>query len=137
MEFFAKRNAIVTIVERMPIIGNGLDPITKVDTNSTMKKYNVNQLTNTSLLEVKSDSFSVKLENGENKDLFFDYGFVCLGMKSNNPILDELKDCFDDEVEILNIGDSFRARRIIEGVFEGRNILSTLSKLNYLDSLSI
>lgn len=137
MEFFAKRNAVVTIVEKMPIIGNGLDPVTKADTNSTMKKYNVNQLTNTSLLEVKSDSFYVELENGENKDLFFDYGFVCLGMKSNNPILDELKNCFDDEVEILNIGDSFRARRIIEGVFEGRNILNTLSNLNYMDSSNI
>lgn len=137
MEFFAKRNASVTIVEKMPIIGNGLDPVTKSDTNSTMKKHNVNQLTNTSLLEVKENSFYVELENGEKKDLDFDYGFVCLGMKSNNPILDEIIDSFGNEVEILNIGDSVRARRIIEGVFEGRNILNTLSKLNYLDRKDI
>ena len=44
MEFFAKRNADVSIVEMMSIIGNGLDPVTKSDTNHTMKKYNVNQL---------------------------------------------------------------------------------------------
>ncbi|MCC3865756.1 NAD(P)/FAD-dependent oxidoreductase [Terrisporobacter petrolearius] len=137
MEFFAKRNASVTVVEKMTIIGNGLDPVTKADTSSTMKKHNVNKLTNTSLLEVKENSFYVELENGEKKDLYFDYGFVCLGMKSNNSIFDELKNHFTDEVEILNIGDSFRARRIIEGVFEGRNILNTLSRLNYLDSINI
>ncbi|UEL46868.1 NAD(P)/FAD-dependent oxidoreductase [Terrisporobacter hibernicus] len=137
MEFFAKRNASVTVVEKMPIIGNGLDPVTKADTFSTMKKHNVKKLTNTSLLEVKEDFFYVELESGEKKDLFFDYGFVCLGMKSNNSIFDELKNHFTDEVEILNIGDSFRARRIIEGVFEGRNILNTLSRLNYLDSINI
>ena len=39
MEFFAKRNADVSIVEMMSIIGNGLDPVTKSDTNHTMKKY--------------------------------------------------------------------------------------------------
>ena len=132
MEFFAKRNADVSIVEMMSIIGNGLDPVTKSDTNHTMKKYNVNQLPKTALLEVKSSSFLVRLENGEEADLEFDYGFVCLGMKANNPILNKLKETFGYNTEILNIGDSARARRIIEGVTEGRNILNTLSKLGYL-----
>lgn len=134
MEFFAKRNADVSIVEMMPVIGNGLDPVTKSDTTNTMKKHNVNQLTNTALLEVKPESFLVKLENGEECDLDFDYGFVCLGMKANNPIIDELEERFGDSSEIINIGDSVRARRIIEGVAEGRNILNTLSKLGYFDT---
>ena len=137
MEFFAKRNAEVTIVEKMPIIGNGLDPVTKSDTAHTMKKHNVTQLTNTSLLEVKADSFFVELDNGEKTDLDFDFGFVCLGMRANNPIMDQLQETFGSNVEILNIGDSFRARRIIEGIAEGRNILGTLSKLGYLDNKNI
>lgn len=37
-----------------------------------------------------------------------------------------------NEVEILNVGDSIRARRIIEGTDEGRNILYVLEKRGYL-----
>ncbi len=32
----------------------------------------------------------------------------------------------------MNIGDSVRARRIIEGTTEGRNILEVLEKRDYL-----
>ena len=63
----------------------------------------------------------------------FDYGFVCLGMRANAPILDKVREAFEDKnVEIVNIGDSVRARRIIEGTEEGRNILNILAKHDYL-----
>ena len=36
-------------------------------------------------------------------------------------------------VEVLNIGDSVRARRIIDGTDAGRHmVLNTLERLNYL-----
>ena len=38
----------------------------------------------------------------------------------------------DTNVEIINIGDSVRARRIIDGVQEGHNILRVLSDMEYL-----
>ena len=133
-EFFAPKNAKCSIVEMMPIIGNGIDPISKVGTFDLLNKYNVDLLSNTRLLEVKSNSFVVQLENGEISELEFDYGFVCLGMKSYNPLLEDLREVYiDKDVEILNIGDSVRARRIIEGVDEGRNIINTLTKNNYLN----
>lgn len=133
-EFFAPRNAKCSIVEMMPVIGNGIDPISKVGTFDLLNKYKVDLLSNTRLLEVKSNSFIVQLENGETNELEFDYGFVCLGMKSYNPILEDLRQAYmDKDVEILNIGDSVRARRIIEGVDEGRNIINTLTKNNYLN----
>ena len=54
-------------------------------------------------------------------------------MRANAPVLESLRENFDSsKVEIVNIGDSVRARRIIEGVQEGRNILNTLRKRNYL-----
>ena len=54
-------------------------------------------------------------------------------MRAHNPLLDALnKEYASSNVEILNIGDSMRARRIIEGTEEGRNILNTLDKLGYL-----
>ena len=33
MELFTERGAEVTMVEMLPMIGNGLDPVTKCDTN--------------------------------------------------------------------------------------------------------
>lgn len=132
VEFFAPRNAKVSIVEMQPVIGKDLDPVTKVQTATLIEKHNVLELTNTALLEVKDNSFVVR-RNGEEEELEFDYGFVCLGMRANAPVLESLRENFDSsKVEIINIGDSVRARRIIEGVQEGRNILNTLRKRNYL-----
>ena len=133
VEFFAPKGAEVSIVEMMPIIGNGIDPVSKVGTFTLMDKYGVRQMPNTALQEVHEDSFLVKA-NDEEEVLPFDYGFVCLGMKAEVPVLQDIKDAYEDNdaVEIVNIGDSVRARRIIEGTFEGRNILNTLEKRGYL-----
>lgn len=133
VEFFAPRGADVSIVEMMPVIGNGLDPVSKVDITSLMDKCHVKQMPETALREVRADNFLVEAD-GEQKELPFDYGFVCLGMKAQHPVLQKLRDAFDEEdgIEILNIGDSVRARRIIEGTEEGRNILNTLEKRGYL-----
>lgn len=133
VEFFAPRGADVSIVEMMPVIGNGIDPVSKVDIQTLMKKHNVKQMPNTALKEVRPDCFLVEADGAE-KELPFDYGFVCLGMKAEHPVLQALRDAFeeDDSIEILNIGDSVRARRIIEGTEEGRNILNTLEKRGYL-----
>ena len=90
-------------------------------------------LTSTALQEVHPDHFIVK-RNDQNEQLDFDYGFVCLGMRSYSPLMKDLTDAFEDkDVEIVNIGDSVRARRIIDGTAEGRNILNTLKTKGYLE----
>ena len=38
----------------------------------------------------------------------------------------------DNSGKIINIGDSSRARRIIEGTEEGRNVLMALEKRGFL-----
>ena len=97
-----------------------------------MKKHNVAQLTKTALQEVKDSSFLVKDAQGE-RELPFDYGFVCLGMRAQGQLYTELSQAFaSEDVEILNIGDSKRARRIIDGTMEGRNIINSLTQLGYL-----
>ncbi|WP_207707221.1 hypothetical protein [Peptostreptococcus porci] len=125
--------ADVKIVEMMPVIGAGIDPVSKVDLQTLMKKHNVVQMPNTALKEVKDDRFVVETVNGI-EDLEFDYGFVCLGMKAEHPVLADIKSAFEDDntIEIMNIGDSMRARRIIDGTEEGRNIINTLLKRNYI-----
>ena len=129
MEFMTERGADVTMIEMLPAIGNGLDPVTKCDTTTKMKKYNVRQMVNTALQEVCDDKFIVKNPQGEIEDIPFDYGFMCLGMRALTPILAALHEEFDDtDVAIYNIGDSMRARRIIEGTQEGRDILCVLEE---------
>lgn len=134
MEFFTERGADVSIIEMLPIIGNGLDPVTKCDTKTKMEKYNVRQMTKTALQEVCDDKFIVKNPEGEIEEIPFDYGFICLGMRANAPVLQELEEAYaDTNVEIYNIGDSRRARRIIEGTEEGRNVLEVLKRHEFLD----
>ena len=54
-------------------------------------------------------------------------------MRANNPIMEDLKEAFDDtDTYIYNIGDSVRARRIMEGTMEGRAILNVLENQGYL-----
>lgn len=133
VEFFAPRGAEVSIVEMMPAIGRDLDPVTKNDTKCMMEKYNVNQLTSTALQEVKEDCFVVKSPEGEVYELPFDHGFVCLGMRAQSKVYEEVSKAYKDtNVRVENIGDSVRARRIIDGTFEGRNIVFTLEQKGFL-----
>lgn len=129
VEFFAERKAKVSIVEMMPMIGRDLDVVTKVSMMAIIKEYNVEININTALIEVASDHFKVKKgENEENID--FDYGFVCLGMKPVDEGLRELQEHFSDKkVEIINIGDSTRARKIMDGVREGSELTLVLEKI--------
>lgn len=134
VEFFAPRGAKVTIIEMLDQIGKDLDPISKLRMKEISEKYGVQELTKTALTKVEGDRFCVKLNNGKLEELSFDYGFVCLGMKSQSPVLEEIENTFsgDSKAEIQNVGDSVRARRIIEGVLEGHNILNVLRKHGYL-----
>lgn len=131
VEFFAPKKAEISIIEMMDQIGRDLDPVTKNDTKSMMKKYNVAQLTGTALQEVRESSFLLKNADGE-FELPFDYGFVCLGMRANGQLFKALSESFaSDPVEVVNIGDSKRARRIIDGTFEGRNIINVLEQKGF------
>ena len=133
VEYFAHKGAHVTIVERMPAVGNGMDIITKLDFMTMLKKKEVDVRVETSLLEIKDSSFIVN-KDGVDEEISFDYGFVCLGMRANAPIWNDIQEAFvGEDVEVLNIGDSVRARRIIDGTDAGRHmVLNTLERLNYL-----
>ena len=53
--------------------------------------------------------------------------------RAQGQLYTELANAFaSEDIEILNIGDSKRARRIIDGTMEGRNILNILSLMGYL-----
>ena len=134
VEYFAPRGAKCTIIDMLPAIGMLADPVTKCSMRETFDKYGVTEYVNTALQEVKENAFVVKTPDGEIKEIPFDYGFNCLGMRSNNPILGELKETFEPEgVTVYAIGDSIRARRIMEGTMDGRAILNILESRGLID----
>lgn len=133
IEYFAPRGADCSIVEMMPVIGRDLDPVSKSAVKEMFEKYHVKQYTETRLLKVQKDSFLAE-QDGNPVILPFDYGFVCLGMRANTPLLQELNQAFlPEETDIYNIGDSVRARRIIDGVQEGHDILKVLENRGFFD----
>jgi 2,4-dienoyl-CoA reductase-like NADH-dependent reductase (Old Yellow Enzyme family)/NADPH-dependent 2,4-dienoyl-CoA reductase/sulfur reductase-like enzyme len=135
VEFFAERGAEVTMVERMPLVGKDLDHITRISMMTMLKERHVDVRVETSLMEVAEDHFKVSYE-GVESNIEFDYGFVCLGMKAENPILADLQSYFS-HIEVLNIGDSWGVRKIMDGVREGRNILTTLENMGALPTEEI
>ncbi len=136
VEFFAERGNDVTIVEMNPVLGKDLDHITRLSMMSLIKDHGVNVRTQTALTEVAGDHFKVKFE-GEDQNIDFDYGFVCLGMKPENPVFADLENYFlPQDVEVLNIGDSWGARKIMDGTREGRTILTTLEKIGALTEIN-
>lgn len=136
VEYFAPRGAECSIVDMLPQIGMMADPITKCSMRETHDTYGVKEYVNTALQEVKENAFVVKTPEGNIEELTFDLGFNCLGMRSNNPILETLEKEFDGtDTVVYNIGDSVRARRIMEGTMDGRAILNVLENQGFLDSL--
>ena len=98
-----------------------------------LKKYSVEQFTNSTLTKVTANTFHIQRE-GVEETIVFDYAYICLGMQSDAPLLHDLCRTFQENgVEVVNIGNSARARRMIDGVREGRNILAVLERLEYFD----
>ncbi|MBR0390878.1 MAG: FAD-dependent oxidoreductase [Oscillospiraceae bacterium] len=125
VEYFANREADVTVVEMTEVLGNGMDLVSKVSITNLMRKKHVKQMINTKLLEVKEHSFIT--DGGE---LAFDYGCICLGLESYNP----LKEDMSKIAYTVSVGDAkLSPRQIIDGVMEGRQIINSLEALGFID----
>ncbi|GHU29323.1 2,4-dienoyl-CoA reductase [Betaproteobacteria bacterium] len=130
VEYFALKGAKTMVIEMMPAVGRDLDFVTKVYMDDFIKKHAVTVMTHTKLLEVQDQCFIVESQ-GMRKSVPFQIGAVCLGMTSVGKGIEELKDyCAENDVVFLNIGDSKRARKLIDGAEEARDILLTISSMN-------
>ncbi|MFK8260133.1 FAD-dependent oxidoreductase [Erwinia sp. AnSW2-5] len=131
-EYFAKRGAQVSLVEMLDAPGRDLDLITKSSMLAMLDEHRVALWMQTQLMAVHGDHFSVKKGDALH-DLPFDYGFVCLGMRANQQGLDALQQwATNEQVRLMNIGDSVMARRIIDGIREGHDVLTTLEDMGCL-----
>jgi NADPH-dependent 2,4-dienoyl-CoA reductase/sulfur reductase-like enzyme len=132
MEFFAEKGAKVTIVEMTDGVGGDLDLITKGYMNYLLKKHEVTVMTGTKLTEVRDDAFFLE-GSGGSAVLSFDFGVVCVGMTPMDEGVEELRRYCDTKgVAFMNIGDSRRARKLINGSAEGRDILVVLRQMGLL-----
>ncbi len=124
-EFFAENHNQVSIIEQLPEIGRGQDRFSKQYMEELLRDHGTEIYTLHRLQEVRAGSFLVS-SDGEEKVVPFDYGFVCLGLQSNDQQT-KLQEHFEEEgIPLIYIGDSKRARRIYEGISEGRGIVEVL-----------
>lgn len=129
IEYFSARGASAVLIEMQDAPGRDLDIITKNAMLTMLDEHHVEQHMRTQLVAVTPTHFTVKNTDGA-FDIPFDYGFVCLGMRANTAGLNEIEQwARANNVKIMNIGDSLMARRIIDGVREGRNVLDTLEDM--------
>ena len=130
VENLTEIGAKVTLVERLPRVGNDLDLITRLQMVEMLDEHNVEQLPSTSLLEVRSDAVLVELEDGTKREIPMAAGVICLGMRAVQGELAAITERLTASGHpVLNIGDSVRPRRIIDAAREGREILTVLDRL--------
>lgn len=128
--FYSQNLKNITVVEMQDAIGVDLDIVTKSAMDEIIKKGNIEVLLNTKLIEVKESSFIVE-QKSKIQEINFDLGFICLGLMPNNNILSILKEYKQtNTVELINIGDSKKCRKIIDGVFEGRSIINRVYSID-------
>ncbi|MGX7419783.1 oxidoreductase [Carnobacterium gallinarum] len=137
VEYYAERGAAeVSIIEMQEKLGKDLDMITRISMMDMMKRHGVHELTETALTEVCEDHFKVK-RDGEEVEIPFDLGFVCLGMRAESPMMEALTEYGKvTDTAIVNLGDSKVARRIYEGSREARDIVTTIHQVDRTKPLS-
>ena len=132
VEYFVTLGAKdVSVVEMFDAVARDVDFITKIDIRDMLSGENAPKVyTSTTLKEVKANAFVVE-RNGEIFEMPFDQGFVCLGMTANRPLEEELCEyCRLSDIPMINIGDRRQARRIIDGVREGRDVKNAIIRLS-------
>ena len=131
-EFFAENGNQVFLVEQFPAVGRDLDLFSKVYMGDVLAKHQAEVYTSHRLVEVRPDSFVVSGEQGA-KVLEFDCAYICLGLQSNTPPAAMQQDLQQSGIACSTIGDSRRARRIYEGIHEGRSVVDTLKALGFYE----
>lgn len=130
VEHLVDQGAKVTLVERVHRVGNDLDLITRLQMVEMLEKHRVRVLCSTSLLEVEDHHIRVQLPDQTVERLPMDFAVICLGMR---PVVGDLVPGIENDYApgcpVMNIGDSQAARRIIDAIREGRDVIQTLEHL--------
>lgn len=133
VEHVTELGARVTLVERLPKIANDLDLVTDLQMHEMLQQYGVDVLTRTALKEVRDGAVVVEGADGGERLLPSVATFICLGLRASNGLHGQLQERFaGTATRVYNIGDSVRARKIIDGIAEGRQIIGVLEEIDAL-----
>lgn len=130
VEYFAEHHAkSVTLVEMQPELARDLDVIGRLSMMKMISDNNVNVMLNTTLQEVKGDRFVVS-QKAQLSEIEFDYGFVCLGLTPITQFIDDFRQNANKNGYLFQqIGDSKQARKLIDGMREGRDVIATIQSI--------
>lgn len=110
----ANKGRKVTIIEMMdkilpePVFIQNLMMLTQL-----LDHPNIKTRTSSKLMEIKDNSIIVS-KDGKEEEIPCDSVVLAMGFAPNNRLYDELK----DKIDIVNIGDSIRARKVINATRE-------------------
>lgn len=130
IEYFSENKAkSSTVVEMQSALAKDLDIIARLSMMKMIDDNQVNVMLETTLQEVKADRFIVR-KNGQIEELEFDYGFVCLGLTPVTQYINEFREHADKNHYIFQqIGDSKQARKLIDGMREGRDVIAAIQAI--------
>lgn len=133
MEFFAHRNAEVTMIERMPAFGQDLDIVSKSSFKKIIADHPVSIHLDTSLEKVLPNAFIASC-NGQKETYAFDYGFICMGLVPDVPEHNAFEAyALEKGIPFCNFGNSLKTGQIIHGTEAGHNIIHTLDMIHAFD----
>lgn len=130
IEYFSENKAkSTTIVEMQSTLAKDLDVIARISMMKMIEDNQVNVLLETTLQEVKADRFIVS-RNGQIEELEFDYGFICLGLTPVAEFTEQFRQHADkNNYQFQQIGDCKQARKLIDGMREGRDVVAAIQSI--------
>ena len=130
VEYFSENKAkSTTIVEMQTALAKDLDMIGRLSMMRMIDDNHVNVMLETTLQEVKEDRFIVS-RNGQIEELDFDYGFVCLGLTPVSEFTEQFRQHADkNHYQFQQIGDCKQARKLIDGMREGRDVIAAIQSI--------
>ena len=108
----------VTIIEMLPDIAIGMEPITRNYLLRELKEKGVEQITSAPIKEIRKDSVIFESSEGKNKKIEAERFVAAFGGYANFSLYRELKNKF----ETYLIGDAIKPGKIIDAVHTGYSI---------------
>ena len=121
-------------MEQLPELGIGLDQFNRRYITDLLREKNAELFLSHRLEEVRDTSFLIA-RDGKTEALPFDYGFICLGLRPNGQQPELQRHLEEQNIPFVPIGDSKRARRMFEGIAEGRDVVETLKICGFYGEL--
>jgi 2,4-dienoyl-CoA reductase-like NADH-dependent reductase (Old Yellow Enzyme family)/thioredoxin reductase len=115
-EFLANQGKQVTVVEMRDDIALDVGALTRGLLLNRMNEMKIAVLTGSKVSAISSDRVVLEREDGTEEITGVDTVVVAIGSKSKNDLTELIK---EEGIQVYNIGDSAKPRRIFEAIHEG------------------